>query len=224
MKTLFASIAAFTISAPVFGALSIVSQNRTVNVYADGNPAESQSFTAPDFLPFSATAQVTTGNGSASATQNSSLNTDGFTLSASCTGSGQNAYTVYGTSLFDVTFSLDVPTPYSLTGTLGANGGPGNVTLSQNATTMYESFGGSIESTGLLQAGTYRLQGQITASNRPGFDPPSGMNMTFSIVPAPGTIGAIGLAGVLLTGRRRRFGNEHEPYLPKLRALRLSCA
>lgn len=206
MKTLFASIAALSISAPVFGALSIVSQVRTVTVYADGNPPETQSFAAPDFLPFSATAQVTTANGSASATQNSSLNTDGFTLSASCTGVGQNAFSVYGTSLIDVTFSLDMPTPYSLTGFLNTSGGPGNVTLSQNETTIYESFFDVFESTGLLQVGTYRLQGQISAANRPGFDPPSSMSLTFAIIPAPGTIGSIGLASLTLSVRRRRLG------------------
>ncbi len=205
-NALIASLAALALSGPAFGAVSYLSQSRTVTAFAAGNPDQSQSFTAPDFLPFSATAQVTSANGSASATQSSSLNADGFTLSASCAGSGQNAFNVSGTSVFDVTFSLDTASSYTLTGFLNTSGGPGNVTLSRDGTAVYESFFDAIDNAGLLQAGTYRLQSQLAAVNRAGFDPPSSLSLTFAIIPAPGTIGAIGLASLTLSVRRRRLG------------------
>lgn len=198
-------------TAPAFGTVTYLTQTRSTAAQSPGSglgdPSQSNSLTAPDFGLFSNTSSASTAIGGATASQTSSMTSANVSVVSNCTASASNAFNPSGTSTFDITFNLDGPTPFSLVGNWSVVYGAYTVRLSQGATTLYESLStpnssASVNQSGMLPAGDYRLVATLSAYNGPGFDPASNMNVTLT-VPSPGVV-SLGAVGLLAWSRRRR--------------------
>ncbi|MFM9957090.1 MAG: hypothetical protein ACKVZJ_03375 [Phycisphaerales bacterium] len=218
------------------GAVGYTSQARSIQTQGGFVPPTSYTTTATDFGPFVAARTDFFSNGEnefmnrGQAAQNSTLGADYIRITGSVSGtdnygsggSGEG----FGTSRFDVSFTLGQETPYAFFGThtsgtrfagggisdwtirLSRNGGP--VLFERTVALLFQGAPdqnpGPFTRSGSLSAGTYRLQADfIEGYAGPGTGTVSGAFDLTLHLPTPGTTVA-GLTCLAMGLRRRRSG------------------
>lgn len=234
-RTAFAA-ATLIAAATSSGAVNYSSQARSVVAERSfGGNVFSQTFSAPDFFAFNQTAiendfpNLNTGN--ATATQNSGLGqTEIRNVTSVAANDGNQGSFGRAKSFFTTTFTVDVPTPWELSGSwvFSSNNlptGPAHGTLvaslvEQGGGTLYslnyDSWTGPIDPaaiSGVFNGAGTLVPGQnyiftlnITEemNGLPGnFLGTGSFDATLSFVPAPSAAALLGLGG-LIAGRRRR--------------------
>lgn len=217
------------------GAVSYLTQDRSVVAVAGFGSGPSQTLTAPDFQTFNQTATISDPvnmGGGATATQSSSLEqshiSNGTELSAF---DGRQSSRGTARSLFATTFTVDVPTPWSISGSwmfslfnaptaatargtlivsLEQQGGEALYALNYDSWQMPMNppiLNGVFAGSGMLQPGqTYAFTLNMTETVQIISATSSGtgsFSATLSFVPAPSAAALLGLGG-LIAGRRRR--------------------
>jgi hypothetical protein len=148
------------------------------------------------------------GSASASASQTSDLRVDGISFEGHTAASNQNAFLAVCSTDLDVTFSLDVATPYEIIRFPMTQIAAFNASLTRGVTTLF-SYGGTTfpnHELGTLDAGTYRFRVHLESTapfSAPDWAHDSNIHFVFNI-PAPGAAFALLLAGGMGLGRRRR--------------------
>jgi len=206
IPTCFFAIA--TLAPPASSQVTYLTQARAVSATAPGaGPIPGESFTnsAPDFGRFAQTVAATGPLSSANGVQDSTLAANGIVATFSAFGNGPSTAAAFGSSLLNVTFSIAQPTPYSLIGQYS------NVVIIEFTTlaggVIYQtpsgSGSGSPNLSGVLPAGSYRYNVRCFGSGG-STGAPQGTASLSLLVPAPGTVGALALFGVVVGTRRRR--------------------
>ena len=174
-----------------------------------------ESRTAPDFLPFDATVTELGdfGNG-ANASQRSSLFPDVIRAAGRGGGWGGNmGFSGTGESSFDVSFTVDLPTPFKFVGDwdtlLGRTAARASVSFTGPGGVIYASTAGPDihdfwELDGTLTPGAYRLTCSVTAHAAFSTNSSGGAYSLALYVPAPGAAALFGACGLLALRRPRR--------------------
>jgi hypothetical protein len=171
------------------GPITVQQHDRSIGswIWIGGCPSQTQNASASDLEPFDATVGVEPacpqGQGAANASQYSEILSNGFSAQGTgqySIGSSQNAVIhASATSRFDVTFLIDQPKRFRLTGLISASrqgnvNAPGTVAyttvrLSTGSSTSGDKFARTIQppmnqpvqeqvsSIGALEKGTYRI-------------------------------------------------------------------
>jgi hypothetical protein len=184
------------IATPALGQIQYISANRLVSARTD---IGGDSRRATNFAPFNAeVSSVNPTNAGCSARQNSTLEPGRMTFISDCSSGGSNAYTADAESTFDVTFELATQTQYRVLGFAGFS-----FRLSDSAGSII--WQGQPPATDqILQPGRYRLYAGLFTYNMPGPAPGDFQSGNFQfIVPAPASLGLIGIAGLGALRRRR---------------------
>jgi hypothetical protein len=185
------------------GQVTYVSQSRTIRAFAPGlgPPAPDETRSAPDFAVFDQSVSSTSADTTATATQRSMLQPSEISGTFLASATSRNGFNAIASSLLDVSFTLGAATPYTLTGPYD---GIVTVILSGSAGTIARtppgSIVGNLNSSGVLGAGTYRLQVQCFPDNSGPFAH-AGTATISLVVPAPGVLLALLPMGLV---RRRR--------------------
>jgi hypothetical protein len=204
-----------------------ISQTRTVSATADNNPGtpNSVSHSAPGFGAFNATAGAYSFDPNLDPT--GAIRCCGLVSSLThrsiieptrlwVDGTGAMYYQQLGggtastSLLYDVTFDLTAPSSYGvITFFQSVYGGTFSATLWDHTNAVVFSIGGFQGRAGTLMPGQYRFE-VLLSRNGVGVDVPDGSfqgwaDMTFTLIPEPGTASLLGL-GLALLAARRRYG------------------
>lgn len=211
-----AACGALMLASAAHADVMFTSQTRSVEASIRSWPAM-QSFTAPDFATFDATAFVRSAEAqcSALATQLSSLTPE--VITARGLVDPQDGIQIYGgeaQSLFDVTFSVTELTPFRLMGGWTALGfgnnkaeveliGPSGSIFKSGYTVTMEIYRQTFDVSGELAPGQYRLVGLTNGvAQRTGGGIIAGGTFDLTMqVPGPGTLAVLPALGLML--RRR---------------------
>jgi hypothetical protein len=196
-----------------FGALTVTGQSRTLLINGVvGGPLVTEinnSLTAPVDAPFDQTLTGTAAIGTLIASQTSSFGAMGNSFVVSAVGHGSATITDSGASyqansVFDLTFTVDVPTPYQVTGSVGFAGttDTSQIFLKQGTNYIFHTeiqdgvtiIGANpLSQSGILQPGSYELSGSVldgfagTVTNETG-DFTLNFTATTSSVPLPSAL------------------------------------
>lgn len=219
---------ALTCAAIAGQSLTPVDQARTVSAEAvivtEDIFQDSQSDAATDFGPFNSSVTATAQTGpqppraSATASQQSQINSDSLIGAGSATAQADAGFTInmsaHGSSEFSVAFSIAAQTEYLLTGLLDADSGPGS-TIPPTASATLSGPGGDLYvnsissgssplfSAGILDPGQYELSVFASAAvEESGHETSAAFDFNFSLIPEPSSLAGLALVGIV--GLRRR--------------------
>lgn len=222
------ALLALAVAAPALAMpIGYVSQTRTVDASAQagGGPAAANSAAAPDFGPFSDSANASSmgmvivfpTGAAAFASQTSSLGAASITLSGSANAEVGQEGDASGTSTFSVQFAVAVPVTFTASGSLSASGfamsqvrltGPGGTVFSQTLIPFIFPDTLPIAEVGMLQPGTYDLFAEAETNANPGMTPlDASFAFSFDVVavPEPGTAALLALGLLWLLVERVRL-------------------
>jgi hypothetical protein len=187
--------------------VTYLTQARSVSANAPlavPRPGESFFASASNFERFAQSANAVGPLSNASAAQDSTLANSGIFATFSAYGSGPSTAAAFGSSLLDVTFSIDLPTPFSLVGQYN------NVVMIDFTTlaggiiyqTDLGSTNGSPNVAGVLAPGSYRYHVRCFGAPESANPRLGTANLTL-LVPSPGGVGVLALLGLAASVRRR---------------------
>ncbi len=189
-------------SSPALAQVTYTAQTRSIHVFASGLGYSGPDITrsAPDFAPFNEIASSVSSDCWASASQSSSLDPGRVIVETAAGATRHGGFSGIASSALDVTFGVSGSTPWTLR---GAYHQISTVILTTQAgTTIFRtpigSVGGTLDASGLLDPGFYRLQ--VTSWAEPNVST-SSVALTLTI-PGPGPMGFLPL--LALAARRSR--------------------